>query len=76
VALLEAPGSEKRAKGEGVRSAALLVAVLAIVVGVVGLVSPDTVMTVRRRDVTFRSAPFCLPSTNLRMYPTSPETRQ
>jgi hypothetical protein len=31
-----------------VRSAALLVAVLAIVVGVVGLVSPDSVMTVRR----------------------------
>lgn len=30
------------------RSAALLVAVLAIVVGVVGLVSPDSVMTVRR----------------------------
>jgi hypothetical protein len=31
-----------------VRSAALLVAVLAIVVGVVGLVSPDSVMMVRR----------------------------
>src|SRR4030095_11994895 len=39
---------EKASEGEDVRSSALLVAVFTIVVGMVGLISPDSVTTVRR----------------------------
>ena len=45
---LLAAESRKASEGEDVRSAALLVAVFTIIVGIVGLISPDSVTTVRR----------------------------
>jgi hypothetical protein len=42
------PVKKKASEGEDVRSAALLVAVFTIIVGIEGLISPDSVTTARR----------------------------
>jgi hypothetical protein len=56
----------RRSEGEDVRSSALLVAVFTIVVGMVGLISPDSVTTVRRLYFAtpvglYAAGPFALP---------------